>query len=485
MIQQDLKLKPVLSSGKIELKKRGHRKSVSTYIPKIFLSGKGAIPNKKNEINKINNNPNENSNKKQFKKFFIRKNTVIIKENKKKDNNEITPKKQNSNYKIISKNIQFSTKTNQTFHQLEKNVIKKFYNNYTKYYYSLKKINDDKVDEKISIYDYYQIYNITSNKKCKLKIDFNEYNQYFNFNEYIMDYFGLKECNYMLLFLLFFIYNRDIYIFDKEEDKKRNKTIIFRSFVKTILQRLEKINDFKNSILYQMIVNIKEINIQSVKRDSYSYIDNRYKNSIMNNKLFKFFLGKEIKIEELINSDVDYTKYLPILIKISCINTKTCLPNTFCFGHILNFYLNDFFHKRKMAKIINIFNIQKKIKSKNSQNSSRRPSTSKKSKKNNYNKSFYNENILQEKNSGISFVTIENLNDKLDDDRYYDYSLETNNKRNILRRAVNDPEIKDIQIFINNLDNYNKRVNKKPKSIKFSLDIKDKKKKDALLNKMI
>ena len=361
-------------------------------------------------------------------------------------------------------------------------VIKKFYTNYTKYYYSFKKVNGDNENEKITIYDYYQVDNIISNKKCKLKIDFNEYNQYFNFNEYIMDYFGLKECNYMLLFLLFFIYNRDIYIFNKEEDKKRNKTIIFRSFVKTILQRIEKINDFKYSILYKIIVNIKEINNQLIKKDSYSYIDNRYRYSIINNNVYKYFLGKEIKLEELINVDADYSIYLPILINISFINTKTCLPNTFCFGHILNFYLNDFFHKRKIAKIINFFDNQTKIKNKNKQNYSRRPSTSRKI---NYNKSFYNENIAQEKNSGFSFATIENLNDKLYEDRYYDYSLETNNKRHILRRAVNDPEIKDIQLFINNLNNYNKRINKRQKSIKFILDIKDKKEKDYLINKMI
>ena len=485
MIQQEVKIKPLLSSVRTEIKKRGHRKSVSTYIPKLFLSGKSTNPTKKNEINQNNNNPNnpnDNSNKKSFKKFFIRKNTVIIKENKKNNNNEIIPKKQNSNKNITSKNIKLASKTNQSFHQLEKIVFKKFYDNYTKYYYSFKKINDDNDNEKVSIYDYYQLDNITSNKKCKIKIDFNEYNQFFNYNEYIMDYFGLKECNYMLLFLLFFIYKRDIYIFNKEEDKIRNKTIIFRSFVKTMLQRIEKINDFKNSILYQMIVNIKEINNKLVKSDSNSYNDNKYKNSIINNNDYKYFLGKEIKLEELINSDIDYSKFLPILINISFIITKTCLPNTFCFGQKLNFYLNDFFHKRKVAKIMNFFNIQTKIKSKYKQNYTKRPSTSRKI---NYNKSFYNENIAQEKNSGISFVTIENLNDKLNDDRYYDYTLETNNKRNILRRAVNDPEIKDIELFLNNLDNYHRRLNKKPKSIKFTIDIKDKKEKDALLKKMI
>ena len=81
---------------------------------------------------------------------------------------------------------------------------------------------------------------------------------------------------------------------------------------------------------------------------------------------------------------------------------------------------------------------------------------------------------------------MEDLNDKLDDDKYYGYSpLNINTNRNILKRAINDPEIKDIQLFINNFQQYSKRHNKRQKSIKFSINLKSKNEKDALLNKMM
>ena len=52
----------------------------------------------------------------------------------------------------------------------------------------------------------------------------------------------------------------------------------------------------------------------------------------------KNILEKEIKKEDLINLDVDYTKYLPALMNLSKININSFFPNSFCFGKILNFY---------------------------------------------------------------------------------------------------------------------------------------------------
>ena len=485
MIQQEIKLKNVTSRDKIDIKKRGHRKSVLTILPKFLLNGKNPNQNfsisKKIEINQ-NNNLNESPNIKKIKKTFLRKYTTVIKENK-NNNENIQIKYKNKFNKYKNKNIaNITSKKIQSFKQIEKNIYMKFNKQYTKYYFDSIYINDDNENEKMNIYDYYQTNNIISNKKCKLKIVFHEYIKYYNIDENILEYYTFKECHYMLRFLLFFIYSREIYVFDKEEDKKSNKILIFRSFVKTTIERIEKINNFKCSILYQIFLNIKKINLKLIRRES--IFDNSNINNIITIRELNYIFGKEIKKEDFISLDVDYSKYLPILMNISNINTNTFLPNCFCFGYRLNMYLHDFLNKRKSTKLLNYFTIQKRIKNtiKKNSSSSKRPSTSRKKI---YNKSFYKENIAQSNNFSFSFVTIENLNDKLEEDNYYDYSLYINKTKNVLRRAVNDPEIKDIEIFLNNLDNFNGKTNKKQRSIKFSLDIKDKKEKDVLIDKMV
>lgn len=82
----------------------------------------------------------------------------------------------------------------------------------------------------------------------------------------------------MLIFLLFFIYSREIYVFNEEEDKNSNKILIFRSFVKTTKERIEKINNFKCSILCQIFLNTKNINLKLIRRES--NIDNLNINNI-------------------------------------------------------------------------------------------------------------------------------------------------------------------------------------------------------------
>ena len=482
MINQEVKLKNVLSSNKIDIKKRGDRKSMSTNFPKIFFFGKrGSLfqsYNKKNELNQ-NNNLYANLIKKGFKKNFERKYTAIIKVDKNKDNNiEINSNQINKSNKIKN-NIIFS-KSNFTFHQLEKIIFKKFCNNYNKYYLSNIKGFDD--NERVSIYEYYQGNNIISNKKCKLKVIFKEYISFYNLNEYIMEYFLLKESKYIIRFLLFFIYNRDIFVIKYDEEKIRNKVIIFRSFVKTMIQRIEKFSNFHISFLYKLILNIKEIYNKLNRRESLNN-STFYINKLIRNKALNNILGKIVNKNDFINLEIDYSNYLGILINIPLIKINPILPNYFCFGYTLNYYLHNFLEKRKEENIIDIFGNQNQKKTKIL---SKRLSTSKKHNysKSYYNKSIFNEKILQEGNGGISFATIEDLNDKLDNDNYLYYSVNRENNKNNIRRAVNDPEIKEILLFLNNFKKNNKKINKKGRSIKFTKDIKNEKQKDALIDKM-
>ena len=474
MINQEVKLKNILTKSKTDFKKRGNRKSMCQNFPKHFLFGKGInlhlSNNKKNELNKNNNNINLI--KRVCTKNFERKYSININQNKiKEDIIKINLNSINKN-----KNYTFIPKTNYTLHQLEKNIFKKFYTNYNKYYlHDIKKNNEN---EKISIYEYFQGNNMILNKKCKIKLYFQEYIRFFNLEEYIMDYFSLKECNYVIRFLLFFIYNRDIYVINYEEEKIGNKTLIFRSFIKTMIQRIEKFNNFQASILNKLLLNIKDIYNRLNRRESLTE-SLFYINKMLLNNSLNPILGKKIKRKDFINSDVDYSKYLGVLIHLQLIKINAILPNSFCFGYKLNFYLHDFLKKRKRENIIEIFFNEKQ---KTKIMSSKRPS---KSKKNNYNKSFYDVNILQEKNSGLSFVTMEELNNKLEEDKFFQYFLNQDNKKYLSSREANDPEIKDIQLFLNNFENNNKTNIKKTKSIKFTMEIKKGKKKDALLDKML
>ena len=461
MLPKETKLKYTLPSSKNDVKKRTYRKSMCTNFPKLFLSGKAMNPhliNKKNE-----------------KKFLIRKYTAVIKENRNNNGNLVS---KNDNKINNTKSYKNKQKTKKAMRQLEKIIYNKFYSNYTKYYYDVNKTTDDNENVKMSIYDYYQSNKIISNQKCRTKVIFQEYKYYFNINEYIIEYYIIKECNIMLKFLLFFIYSRDIYVFNKSEDKKRNKINIFKNFVRIIQQKIEKIDVYKISILNQIIQNIKDINNKSIKRES--IIHNINLKNITQNKAIKYFLGN---IDDL-NILKDYCNYIPILLNIPSIKLNSFLPNSFCFGYKINIYISNYLSKLRAKKLIDI---QKKIRYKNEiiKTLSKSPLTNR---KNNYNKSFYNKSFYNEnikKNEGISFATIENLDDKLEDNKYLDYSYNINNNQNILKREFYDPEIKDIEIFINNFNNYNKRNTKKVKSIKFSIDIKDKKEKDALLNKML
>ena len=491
MFHQEIKLKNNFLINKIDIKKKSHRKSMLINIPRFFIVGKMGNTNltikKNNEINQIKKS-NDFSYKYSIKKSYIRKYTKEFKNFKDKIDIKGNYEKKSNN---IFNNYKFYPTTIKSFAQIEKKVYDKFHYKYNKYFLLFQNKNDvndnDNDNDKVCIYDYSQLNNIISNKKCKLKVIVQEYNKYFNLEEYILDYFLLRESKYILNFLLFFIYNRDIYVIKELDEKIKDKIIIFRKFIITILQKIEKYNNNKFSLLSQIISNIKTINNTPIKKDSN---ENLYINKIIKNKKLKFILGKESKIDNLYNLEIEYSNYLPILKNIALINISKCLPNTFCFGYKINLYLHDFIQKRKLTKKIDNINFitnpkyEKKISFK--EPSKREFSTRKNTNYNKrfYNKSFYNENFVQGKSAGISFATIEDLNDKINDDKYYEYyPLNINTNRNIFRRAINDPEIKDIQLFINNFQNNTNKNDKRQKSIKFT--IKNKNKKDALLNKMM
>ena len=67
--------------------------------------------------------------------------------------------------------------------EILKNIKQKFfYQKYNKYYYNInKKICNQIGKEKPSIYGYFQINNIMKGKRCRLKVEFDEYNFYLFF----------------------------------------------------------------------------------------------------------------------------------------------------------------------------------------------------------------------------------------------------------------------------------------------------------------
>ena len=456
MIPKDIKFKYANLIGKIDVKnKLSHRKNVFKNYTKGLINGKNYTPYapaKKNE-----------------KKPLMRKYTSVTKE--KSNNGSITQK--NSRAKYIDTNfrinpLQYSSRS---LKDLETFIHQKFVNKYIKNFYKYIKITEDNIYEKISIYNIYQANKLINDQRCRLRLSFEEHKYYFNLEDYMIDSYSLIESNILLKFLLYFIYRRDTYA--NKEHKENEKIIkfkikVFKNFVTIIQNNLEKIDNYEFSILEKIVYDIRDITNSLIRRES---IINMKGFSKIRNNIIKYFIGNIDNLEVL----GDYLIFIPILLKISLIKINVSLPNSFSLGKQINIYLNEYIIKRKTPIKIDIFN------TKNKTLNNDMSKTSNFARKINYNKSFYNEHI--KKNN--SFSSNEDLNPKKEEVTILDYSFNAKKSKNIIKRQTYDPEIKGIEILLNNFQFFNKRNNKKTKNTKASFDINKKRRKDALLNKMI
>ena len=273
-----------------------------------------------------------------YKPKFLKQKTQLykIKEEEKDDKDDNTAIKENEKFQ----------KPKIPLKKIEQKIKKKyFYDKYNIIYYiTNKKVCSESGLVKPSLYGYYQINNIMNNKKCRLKLELDEFNYYFNSKEYFIDFFEEKKDNEIFLkFLLNFIYDDNIYNKKLSSDKKKKYRINqFKKFINLIIDNYtidDKIHNYKNSFLFNILKKIKEISTKTITNES--IIKNNSFNDIINyiqNKdLFQFDNN-----DDIINKMEKYFKYLIVIMNIPIINFNCIFPNYSLFDYKAYFYLKQY-----------------------------------------------------------------------------------------------------------------------------------------------
>ena len=405
----------------------------------------------------------------------------------------IKENKQNKLYKIfeeekgennMSNNLEndFIRKPKKSLKELYNIIKKRFYNKYNKYYTETKMMTYDWGTEKPTIYGYYQINNLFNNKKCRIKVYYDEFNSYFNDKEKLIDFLKIKQSYNILRFIIIFLKGNNIYNLSwYSNDKYKYKINHFKEFIEIIIDKLNKNLSNKNSILSKIIENIKEIKEDQNKKESNIINDESFIEAIdfiKINNIFEFD-----NIDDLSNNLNEYIKYLPIFLNIPIIYYNSILPNYCCFGYKINFLLQNY-----VIKKLNEVKFKKIEKGNSFENIAQKEESDErtkyiKDKINSYSRLF-NDSILKAK--GKSFANRENIEDILDDKPIWSF-FKKNKKKEENRRPLFDHEIIDIQNFVDNIKIVKETKKKAVVSFKIGInkEKKEEKGKDALMKKIM
>ena len=174
---------------------------------------------KHQEISKysLSNRNFEKSKNKTYRRQEFKKNIKLgrhvtkFKGNKKNKLYEIFEEEKGENN--MSNNIEndFIKKPKRSLKELYNIIKKRFYNKYNKYYTETKMMTYDWGFERPSIYGYYQINNLFYNKKCRIRVYYDEFNCYFNNQENLIDFLRIKQGYNLLRFIIIFLKGNNIY----------------------------------------------------------------------------------------------------------------------------------------------------------------------------------------------------------------------------------------------------------------------------------
>lgn len=424
-------------------------------------------------------NKNKTYRRQEFKKNIkLGRHVTKFKGNKKNKLYEIFEEEKGENN--MSNNIEndFIKKPKRSLKELYNIIKKRFYNKYNKYYTETKMMTYDWGFERPSIYGYYQINNLFYNKKCRIRVYYDEFNCYFNNKENLIDFLRIKQGYNLLRFIIIFLKGNNIYNINTNPNGKcKYKINHFKDFIEIVIEKLNKNLSNKNSILSKIVDNIKEIKDGPNKKES-SIINSESFIEVFDyikiNNIFEFD-----NMEDLANDLNEYVKYLPIFLNIPLIYYNSILPNYCCFGYKINLLIQNYVIKRlNEAKF-------KKIEKGNSfekiepMEESEERTKFIKDKINSYSKLF-NDSILKAK--GKSFANKENIEDILDNKPIWSFFKK--NKKEENRRPLFDHEIIDIQNFVENIRVTNEKKKKAVVSFKVGIN-KEKKGKDALIKKIM
>ena len=362
--------------------------------------------------------------------FYINKNVNKLKNKNKL--NEIFEEVTNENNALIKK-------PKLSLNDIIKIIKKNFRDKYTKYYTDTKIISYNSGNIKPTIYQYFQISNLFDKKKCRIKVAYDEFNIYFNNKETLFEYNNIKQSYDLLKFIIIFFHKKNVYnISSMLKEKNKYKIDNFVRFIQIVNQKMNKIEEYKNSNLFGIFGQIKKIN-EDLNKNEIIVVKDEIYDFIKINNIFEYDDVKEIS-EKL----KEYEKYLSILLNIPLIYYSCIFPNYFRFGYKINLIIKIYVIKR-LTEIKK--NKQPEKETTIEKERTKETITFIKDKINSYSRLF-NDSILKAK--GKSFMNKENLEEILDNKPIWSYFKRAKDKQEN-RRQIFDQEIMDIQNFINNL----------------------------------
>ena len=356
--------------------------------------------------------------------------------------NKIFEEEKGENMKNIFDDV-IIQKPKLSFKEILSTISKKFHNRYNKYYTETKNITGVWGKIRPNLYGLYQINYLLINKKCKIKVHYDEFHLYYNDKENLIEFSNRRQNMILLKFIVTFLqgnnkYNSDIII----KDKYKYKAIYFRHFIKLIISKLNEKEIFKNSILSEIIDKIEQMNSEPVNNEiDIINSESFYKayDYIKKNNIFEFN-----DINDLSDKLEEFLKFLPILINIPLIYYKSFLPNYFLFEFKIKNIIKHFVIKILKAIKKEKMNFVEKLEDKNKKGNSKTNSTN--TEMNTYSR-FINGSTFKSK--GISFKTKDNKEEILDNEPIWSYFKNKKILEN--KRQLYDNEVIDIQNYVVNM----------------------------------
>ena len=365
---------------------------------------------------------------------------------KKEIKTKLLKKKTNTLFKIFEEDKEKNNIDNKlipklSLKEIHKIVYNRFYNEYKKHYINIQSISSNPGSEKPTVYGYYQINNLLENKKCIIKVNYDEFQVDISTQENLIAFMDINQSHPLLRFLITFLHRNNIYNdYIHIKERYKYKTSDFINCIKIMIDFFDVFKDNQNSNLVSIINNAKKIrnenfNKNLIESDTFKTI-------------FEFLKENNIfetnNINDLSNDLNEYIKYLPILINTPLIYYKSIFPNYSVFGNKINLLIKKYLLKRLREVKINI--IQKIIISEKGDLTKKKTEPIKYQNNQISYRRFFNDSLL--KSQRKSSLKKESKDETIDNNK----SILDTNKKKIENTISSDiSQIHDITNLIKNL----------------------------------
>lgn len=180
-----------------------------------------------------------------------------------------------------------------------------------------------KEEQKPRIYHVYLMNNILQKKKCTLFLRYEEMLKSIEDKDFLISYYGHKNINYMLIYLLGCIYSHDEFTYNKFNDERNIYENIIINY-QNIIENLKNSYDEQIASSYSFAFN-----------EFITNIENKEHNHYICNKYYKFLFIQEFP-----------SYFIP-----------NCIPNYLIIEHKIKKMIRSFVHKYKFRKIKTKYNI--------------------------------------------------------------------------------------------------------------------------------